>query len=316
MPLEFHRYTLWAKAAPNAATSRREFPGALIRTEEGGHGCIHPWPELGDATLEEELAALAAGRALPLALRALSCAMIDGRGRAEGRSLFAGLEIPASHYLWRGELDLDSQAELVKSGDFPALKLKLGPDLAESLGLVRMVAEAMGGLPFRLDFNATLTAEEADRFFEELGRELRLRIEFVEDPCPFDSATWSQLGADWGVSLALDHGFRPDTWNTGVALGILKPTRDDASLPSQVPVVVTSAMDHPIGQHWAAWWATGIAHRTPERFHGAGLLTHEHFEGEPCLDLVRSEGARLLSPGGTGLGFDEYLADLDWEELR
>ncbi|MFR1411904.1 MAG: hypothetical protein ACLSUW_06140 [Akkermansia sp.] len=58
--------------------------GALIKTDEGGYGCIQPWPELGDATLQEELDALRKGRPLPLGVRAGSAPKRTGKPR-EGR---------------------------------------------------------------------------------------------------------------------------------------------------------------------------------------------------------------------------------------
>ena len=93
----YHEYSLTACGPLNARAAEVCRKGALIKTDEGGYGCIQPWPELGDATLQEELDALRKGRPLPLGIRAAECARTDGEARARGVSLFDGLHIPESH---------------------------------------------------------------------------------------------------------------------------------------------------------------------------------------------------------------------------
>ena len=80
----YHEYSLTACGPLNARAAEVCRKGALIKTDEGGYGCIQPWPELGDATLQEELDALRKGRPLPLGLRAAECARTDGEARALG----------------------------------------------------------------------------------------------------------------------------------------------------------------------------------------------------------------------------------------
>ena len=69
-PIHIHRYTLRSGAALNSASVRREFPGALIRVDDG-FAAVHPWPEFGDAELEVQLQTLAQGGTTPLLERAL-----------------------------------------------------------------------------------------------------------------------------------------------------------------------------------------------------------------------------------------------------
>ncbi|MDB4389115.1 transcriptional repressor [Akkermansiaceae bacterium] len=54
-------YELRTLGALNSKTTRRAYPGALVRNETG-FGCLHPWPELGDPTLEDCLLDLADGQ--------------------------------------------------------------------------------------------------------------------------------------------------------------------------------------------------------------------------------------------------------------
>lgn len=321
--LQVYRYKLIAREriGGGAISGGQEFFGVLVKDAQcGGVGCIHPWPCFGDAALEEELAALARGRPLRLGARALACAEADSRARQEGRSLFDGITIPPSHYLWGGE-ELGRQAEEVAAGGYSAVKLKVGGDPKAVFTHLTEVAELVE-VPLRLDFNAALTASEARGLFRSLGTDLRRRIDLVEDPCPYDSDGWQALAEETGIDLALDWGFEAGLEQgvlpPGVALGVFKPARDDGEKLGAHPVLVTSSMDHPIGQMWAAWWAARVASGLVPGVtaRGCGLLTHGHFCGDPALDLVRQEGSRLLPPAGTGVGFDDYLEELAWEDLK
>ena len=67
------RYRLKARGFLNSISNRSSFEGALIQID-GGYGCIHPWPELGDPTLDKCLADLAGARRWPIVRRAIRCA--------------------------------------------------------------------------------------------------------------------------------------------------------------------------------------------------------------------------------------------------
>jgi len=270
-----HRYTLVPRRALSALAGARPRHGALVRVGDG-FGDIHPWPELGDAPLDEQLARLARGEVTGLTARTLACTVVDGDARREGRSLFDGLTIPRSH--WPGD---------DPPPDFDTVKLKsidrIPPD-------VRL----------RLDFNGQLTPEAFLYMAEALPRE---RVDFVEDPCPYDAATWSALREATGLRLALDRG----TAEEGVDVLVVKPAVQDMPRTAK-PTVVTSYMDHPIGQFFAAFVAA--------RLDGThGLFTHVMYEPDAFIDAIRADGARLLPPPGTGLGFDRLLEALPWKRL-
>src|SRR6478736_4908967 len=90
------RYRLKSRGFLNSISNRREFEGALIQID-GGFGCIHPWPELGDPPLEKCLADLAEARRWPIVRRAIRCAEYDRASRVFDNSLFEEMEVPASH---------------------------------------------------------------------------------------------------------------------------------------------------------------------------------------------------------------------------
>ena len=174
--LEFWRYELTPKRRLSAVASDGVRRGALIRVN-GGVADVHPWPELGDLPLDEQLALLARGETTPLTQSSLEFASIDAAARRDGRSLFDGLTIPPSH--WPGP---DPPAA------FDTVKLKRIDVIPDCVRL-------------RIDFNATLTAAEFVRIAATLPRD---RIDFIEDPCPYDAAVWRELREQTGLRLALD----------------------------------------------------------------------------------------------------------------
>jgi O-succinylbenzoate synthase len=263
-----HRYTLRSRTGVT-----RE--GALLRIDDG-FADVHPWPELGDAPLDEQLALLARGRTTQLTHASLRLAAIDREARQRGVSLFEGLTIPLSH--WPGP-------------DPPP-----GFDTVKTKG----VQEVPPDVRIRIDFNARLTPEEFLRIAETLPRE---RVDFIEDPCPYDRELWRDLRERTGLRLALDRF-------EGEADVLVHKPALQAEWPVHNDVVVTSYMDHPVGQFGAAWVAA--KHETNSR---CGLFTHVLYEPDAFLERVESEGARLLPPRGTGIGFDDLLERLPWKSI-
>jgi O-succinylbenzoate synthase len=156
----------------------------------------------------------------------------------------------------------------------------------------------------RIDFNATLTAGEFLRLAQRLPRE---RIDFVEDPCPYDERIWRALREETKLRLALDRGVAP---NGAFDVLVYKPALQ-AEWPSfDGEIVVTSYMDHPIGQLGAAFVAAkrGVTTR-------CGLFTHVLYEPDAFIERMRADGARLLPAEGAGVGFDELLEALPWKRL-
>jgi O-succinylbenzoate synthase len=203
---------------------------------------------------------------------ALHHARVDGEARARGVSLFAGLTIPESH--WPGA---DPPAE------FDTVKLK-------------GIASVPPRVRLRIDFNAQLTPDEFLAL--PLPRE---RIDFVEDPCPHVTP---ELRARAGVRIALDRAT-----GTGDVL-IHKPALSVAFPSFDGEIVVTSYMDHPVGQFHAAYVAA--SHDVSAR---CGLFTHVLYEPNDFIECIRADGARLLPPEGTGIGFDDLLEKLPWKKL-
>lgn len=294
MKIWVSRYELTPRSRLSAVARPGPRHGALIRVDDG-FADVHPWEELGDEPLEEQLARLARGEHTSLTAASLRHAEADAAMRRAGKSSFEGLEIPDSH--WPAD-----------AGDVPdafdTVKIKASPSTrAESL------------LPFvgrglRLDFNNTMTAGSFAAFIESLPTAVRESIDFFEDPFPYEPGAWEAARSSLGLRLALDRGEA----TTGVDALVVKPAvRLD--LPSFAGrVVVTSYMDHPVGVLGAALVAAQNAGRVDPR---CGLLTHLLYEPDAFSDRLCVNGARLVPPAsGTGIGFDDLLERLPWKRLN
>ncbi|MEA2237404.1 MAG: hypothetical protein QOC81_2128 [Thermoanaerobaculia bacterium] len=270
-------YALIPRRALSAIAAAGPRHGALIRVD-GGYADIHPWPELGDAPLDEQLAGLARGETTPLTAASLRFAAIDAAARREGRNVFDGLTIPPSH--WPGA-DPPS--------GFDTVKLKSIDVIPDRLRL-------------RIDFNDTLTPDEFVRIAATLPHE---RIDFIEDPCPYDAATWRTLRDRTGLRLALDRGSGAEE----VDVLVVKPAVQEIPA-TRAEVIITSYMDHPLGQLCAAYAAASAGITAT-----CGLVTHVLYESTPFIERMRIDGSRLVPPTGTGFGFDDLLEGLPWRRI-
>ena len=85
---------------------------------------------------------------------------------------------------------------------------------------------------------------------------------------------------------------------------IIKPAVDEMPI-TEIPIIITSYMDHPLGQLHAAYVA---ATTTPDAT--CGLVTHVLFENDPFIERMRIDDARLVPPD-----FTDLLEGLPWKRL-
>lgn len=318
-PVYFHRYVLRSGVALNSASMRREFHGALIRAHDG-FACIHPWPEFGDLPVAEQLDALAQGVTTPLTAMALRCARLDGGARRAGRSLFEGLEVPRSHYSWSFSHETEPQIRRVLAEGWPAIKAKGFANWGETLRFLECVARATDrdGVRLRVDFNGCLDRFTFAKFCEHMPLRVFRQLDLIEDPLPYDPVEWQRARERWGVRLALDKGWREGT--AGFDAVVVKPARRDWRVVAERfpdhPLVLTSAMDHPLGQACAAYEAALALRERPEKTSLCGLCTEHLFDRDEFFEAIRSRGGHLeVDRAGTGLGFDDLLGALPWKRL-
>jgi o-succinylbenzoate synthase len=310
------RYRLRTRGYLNAISNRREFEGALIQID-GGYGCIHPWPELGDPTLEKCLADLAGAQRWPVVRRAIRCAEYDRAARNYEGSLFEEMEVPTSHATL-AKNDLPTVALAAETG-FTLVKLKCGRDLAAEATFLKTVCAEFPALKWRLDFNESMTSEQAMEFLLALPDPVRAAIDFVEDPCPYSESIWKDLRKKTRLKFAVDREASPTS--SAAQVMIIKPAVDEpfllgeSALSYQQRVVLTSYMDHPFGQAFAAWEAARLELQFPGLVGICGLQTHHLFEPDAFTEALGPWSPTFTPPHGTGVGFDDLLDDLPWTRL-
>ena len=303
------KQNLGAKAR---STLRR---GALLKIEDEGaigYADLHPWPELGDAPLEKQLTLLKDGARSALLDRALEISALDRQARAHGKSLFAGLEIPDSHFLVGDVATIDEEClRTAWSENFRTLKLKVGRDPMREIDHLLRFEKDLSAFDLRFDCNGVLSAAEAKSWLLALPESIRKRIEFVEDPCAGSESDWRKLHDETGCPLALDRAGHAVSANAFQWL-VLKPAVQDPALADQTEaqVCVTSYLDHPLGQVAAAFVAAKLGGAAR-----AGLNSHRVYEKNEFSEQLTWRGPRFTVPDGTGLGFDRLLEIQDWQRL-
>ncbi len=310
------RYRMKARGFLNSISNRREFEGALIRIDDG-FGCIHPWPELGDPPLGKCLADLAGARRWPIVRRAVRCAEYDRVTRAAEESLFEEMEVPTSHATLAKQ-DVAELQRAIEAG-FSVVKLKCGRDLEKEGRFIDSMTAAHPPLKWRLDFNESLTPDEAAAFLAGLAEKTRAAIDFVEDPCPYSESAWNELRRRTRLQFAVDKESAPLA--SAAQVMVVKPAVDEpyllgeAAITNSQRVVMTSYMDHPLGQAFAAWEAARLELQFPGLVGVCGLQTHHLFEADAFSELLGPWSPVFKPPGGTGLGFDDLLEALPWTRL-
>ncbi len=313
----YHRYVLRSSTALNSASTRLEFPGALLRVGNG-FTAVHPWPEFGDLPLEAQLGALAEGGTTPLLERSLAAAEVDAAAREAGVSLFEGLEVPESHYSWSFGRDTAVQMDYLRDRGFRAIKVKGFHNYGETTRFLDATTKIDRELRFRVDFNGCLEPAAFRKFVEFMPLRVYRQMDLIEDAVPYDAAVWSEVSQRWNVRLALDKGWQHGT--EGFDVVVVKPARRDwrtvRALHPGKRLMLTSAMDHPLGQAWAAYEAAQAKVELGDGLELCGLVTQHLFRRDAFSECLGVSGGVLqVDRSGTGLGFDAVLEKLDWQRL-
>jgi len=209
--------------------------------------------------------------------------------------------------------------ERVLTEGWPAIKAKGLANYSETTRFLEACAQRFEaqGVRLRVDFNGVLDRMAFEQFMEDLPLSVSRALDFVEDPFPYDAEAWEAVRQKCGVKLALDKGWRDGT--LGFDAVVVKPARRDwrtvAQTHPQHTLVLTSAMDHALGQMFAAYEAAvALAEGQPLDF--CGLCTEHLFEKDAFFERVISHGGHLSADrSGGGLGFGEVLEALPWRRL-
>ncbi len=291
MKIFFHIYQLSTR---KGALLKVIFKGGLT-----GYADCHPWPELGDLPLKEQLNCLVDSKTTKLTEQSLKFARIDAEGRCEKKNLLRPLKIPKSHYLLM-KLGKNSQKEIEQafSEGFEHFKVKLGADLEEELTILKPMLK-IPRTRWRLDFNNQL---KQPALLKTLESDV---IEFVEDPFPCDKRWY-----DFPFAIASDRQENPP--ENSYKYKIVKPAIEKM-IESSKPLIVTSYLGHPIGQAADAFTAASLAKQCDVRV--CGLLSHRVYTRNLFSERLSWRGAEWKHPEGTGFGFDDLLEGINWVKL-
>jgi len=294
----------------STTVSRR---GALLKViedgEREGYADCHPWPELGDHSLEEQLCRLSHRETTPLTAQSLMFARMDASLRKQNKSIFEGLKFPKNHYL---VMQLTSETftevqEAVKQG-FNLFKVKLGKALKQE---VPLLLELMTIIPkVRLDFNSACTEQQIYDFLTQV-KPFLMKIDFIEDPFPFEEHSWAYIQANYGVVLACDREARQACGKMSSAKVLVhKPAAEETFKSKDQKIIVTSYLDHPLGQACAAFIA---AKYYPDYI--CGLNSHRAYAPNAYSVRMEWNSPEFKVPLGKGFGFDDLLQEEQWEKL-
>lgn len=293
-----------SEGALNHRSSRLTVEGFLLKAY-GGYGCVQPWTEFGHVDLEQQWAAVRDGQRTALIDAALTCAKADGDARREEKSWWQGRTVPCSHATIT---DLATQAEWARDAGFSTWKVKAS--LANGADIIDCL-QRDPELRLRLDFNEVPQCEEMVKWIAMVPQELLARIDFLEDPFAYEVDAWRHFSEATGIRLAQDRSF-PIDHDPAVALAVWKPawTHWPAHLPKENGLV-TSAMDHPVGQAWAAFQASAFAGDVL-----CGLRTDHLFARDAFTERMGVWSPQWPMLAGTGMGFDDLLEHVPWTRLR
>lgn len=288
MQFFIHRYFLKRKHLANAQTQDLVQAGALLKIVDDsqvfGVADICPWPTLGDQNLDLELQTRG-----PLFQRALELAKQDLEARKNKTKLSSGKPVK-NHFL------ISDYRQSKEASYGHTVKIKGHRDITPLADFLNKNAFRFKSI--RLDFNSCLTSELYSQFVNLLSPDTKNKIECVEDPFPFDEATWKSSP----LTLASDFEKAP-----GWPYRVQKPARASVELDA---LYLTSAMDHPVGV------VHGLieAQKHPQKTHG--FMTLDQYEESPFLKYFNiHHGEMSFESDGYGIGFETELNNLSWEPL-
>jgi O-succinylbenzoate synthase len=291
MKIAFSQYKLEGKHP------LKDREGALLQIafeNSVGYADIHPWPEMGDKPLNEQVSLLKKGVLTPLTTRSLYFAKMDAEARSQKKYLFEDVQIPESHKL------IISPDEPIPHS-FTTVKIKAEP----ATDLKKILSALPAHLKIRIDFNNKHTFESFSRWIPAI-EEYWDRIEFIEDPFPYHEEQWDS------IPLPLAGDFQEERGK----IAVVKPAVEDYTqfLQSE-KVIITSYLDHPFGQMCAAYTAAFLKKMHPNKLGVCGLLSHIAYETNAFSERLQNNGPFLSVPlSGTGFGFDDILKGLKWDD--
>jgi o-succinylbenzoate synthase len=302
--------------------------GALLKVEWSddkiGYADIHPWPEFGDADIEEQLSQLRQMKLTPLAEQAIWLASIDAKARQDKKNIYDNQNLLRNNGLLLriNPSTVELFDPLVKQG-FTVVKVKVGYELQDEIDMMNR-ASLTHNVKIRMDFNSRLSWSSFEKYVNGLTPAAKRQIEYFEDPFPYNAELWKEarqimpLAIDWELSkIPLDQ-VEP----VEADILVIKPTHDDVYARVEQcqkwnkKMTVTSHMGHPLGVMQCAYVAQDLAKKYPKMMLDPGCLTFDIFEPTEFSSLLNVQGPFIKKVGGWGIGFDFILKSQKWNLLK
>ncbi|MGE0634669.1 MAG: hypothetical protein AB7O96_19810 [Pseudobdellovibrionaceae bacterium] len=327
MKFSFFRYELQPRYLPGA-TPPRPREGALIKVEWPIQNVIgvadcHPWVEFGDAPLHVQLEKLAKGHMTPIMEQTVWLAKRDGLARAKKNNLVQHNPRIRNHAIVMNPFKIqEGEFAAWRALGYSHLKIKLGIDLKREIDWLNNIGKVQA-FRLRLDFNSKLNWDTFEKFSSSIDPTVRTKIEFVEDPMPYVYEEWDR--AKSLLPLAVDMESKNVDWDSNkfpFQFMVMKPavqdvqTVVDRATRARKPLIVTSYMDHPVGQLHALSIAGDLRRQYPNLILDCGLMTQHLYLDTPFTPFFKIQGPYIMGVDGTGIGYDNLLASLPWLKLN
>ncbi len=324
---EVYPYALEPVVSLNSKTQKGPRSGALLKMKwpdsKVGYADVFPWPELGDDPLPYHLGELEQGRTTSLVGQAIELGRKDALLRSEGTSALKNASVLKNHYTVADWTSIsDAQLNLLQSQGVTSLKVKVGRDWPAEITWLAKVAR-QNNFHFRLDLNSHEDFSGFEKKMQMLPVEVKQRLEFVEDPFPFDTELWAKA-SNW-APLAVDFEYDHVPWDSLSSVPfqvlVIKPARQNIELAVQrarahdLQMVVTSSMDHPVGVAHALSVAAALKLQYPDWVLDCGCMTTPFYKSNAFSEEIRFQGPFVVPTSGVGVGFDEIFKKLPWKAL-
>ncbi|MBC7466834.1 MAG: hypothetical protein H7256_12655 [Bdellovibrio sp.] len=310
MMVLFSKYQLEKKNALNSKDVAAAFQsGALMKVidddQNWGVADLCPWPNLGDSSLEDEIALKG-----PLYQRTYELANEDLKARKNRRSLLA------DKFVENNWIITDFKNYSFETAISGTVKVK-GSNEVDELHLF-LEKLARYDVKIRLDFNSCLSSGEFNYFLNRLPDSVVEKIEYIEDPSLWSYANWKVWNQK--VPLAIDFvSIDPFKFEDGWSVLIIKPTRQSTrNLMTKChqlkkKFTLTSAMDHPVGVAHGLRFAQNHAENI------SGFLTLDLYQKNDFSRYFKIEQTKVgfseFTLSDYGIGMTTTLNTLNWSQL-
>jgi O-succinylbenzoate synthase len=289
-----------------------------------GYSDLMPRPELGDLSLDQELENLKKFKMSSLVEQMIALANRDADFRSTGKNAFQDSKKVKNSYFISEVTSTDSSLfEKIRSQKFSTLMIDCGQNFEDEAEHVRRILR-MTNFIVRLDFNAKADFSILERFMAKIEPGLKPRIEYIEDPMPFEPSSWAE--ATNLAPLAIETQYPHVQWDNPslvpkIKTLVIRPSRFDIdksiknALQYNCKMVVTSSLEHPVSTAHASLVASDLMIKYPLLVSDHDCLYQTFYAPHSFSGYLTAQGPYLTTSPGLGIGFDAKFKALNWDPL-